>query len=582
MLGGIKDNQFSPFSQVKNVGKTITEKALGLNKTELRELTLGSLSVAGFGALMAQVSFIGLDKGAEYGRDLGRIFDQPRGIDTTGKVAGQARGIFKQAGRVIGGMVSSLFLPVGVLGVCIARLAQPTKANLPKKLNSSNLSSAPLSSSPASSIRQSVRINSILQSNLINASEEEIESDNGNESPSIKAMTNHGTPDEGEAPAIEGRDDEPSAEAQPTSTQTQTARSPLGPKHEYKSIAFSQERIRANETKVFIEKKDLSSNETIKKSYIISKELGQGSFGTAFELREIDEHGKEISLTKKKVLKVPHDYKADLEFAKGEITKGMAVGKEQMVHPETGAILAKVPGIMKRYKAQETHSGAAIATHYGKGDLEIPFGKEIPPPPIKEMFKAFGDLTFGLAHLHRNTDNKPGRIHRDIKGANILRREVTVEKNGIKTTVTEYGLADTDGATKYNELHKKMVSTPFYVGKRDQNQEQMIRAKGTEEEKIIFYQKGDIRALGITLREFITGKSAGLFCNVDNGSLNSPLSLNELIENSSYSDQEIQQLEGLCNLVNKMTEGNWRYRPSAEEVVQTLKELGIPVPEYSN
>lgn len=113
--------------------KNITEKLLGpARMREARGTGFNSLTNGEkVGVLLSDIGFVCADVSGDVGRYFGKA------IDTLAKTAGiagdkglHAQGILKQVGRVFGAAVSFYLLPLGVLGLCIAKVAQPAAVNI--------------------------------------------------------------------------------------------------------------------------------------------------------------------------------------------------------------------------------------------------------------------------------------------------------------------------------------------------------------------------------------------------------------------------------------------------------------------
>lgn len=119
--------------QPLDIGKNITEKMLGLDKTKLPERQTNILtSGEKVGALLSDIGFVGADAAGEVGRTMGKkIDDFAKEIGLGGENGIHAKGILKQAGRLFGAALSFYMLPLGILGLGIAKLAQPSKPSGP-------------------------------------------------------------------------------------------------------------------------------------------------------------------------------------------------------------------------------------------------------------------------------------------------------------------------------------------------------------------------------------------------------------------------------------------------------------------
>lgn len=318
----------------------------------------------------------------------------------------------------------------------------------------------------------------------------------------------------------------------------------------------------------------------IHRNYMLTGKLGEGGSGEAYEYtpitRNFDGSYRPDHTAKKKVIKKAFNSTQ----AQEDLHTGSQVLNEQMKDPITGQKLRIIPGLVKNMKYLDTTSHAGILTHYNMGDLFLDRHK--PPMGTKEMFNMAGQLCFGLRHLHTESKHKPARIHRDIKGKNIFHRR---NRQG----AIEYAIADVDGAHRKSNVNARTTYTSYYIEKKDYT---LMKRKGMSyRDHKQFNASLDIYGLGLTLRskasgmpieEFVTHAYSKSSDRWNIKKIDSEFSLASFPKKylNSLSPEETIQLQGLCNIINDMTAADWRDRPTADEVVNQLEQLGIPVPTY--
>jgi serine/threonine protein kinase len=319
-------------------------------------------------------------------------------------------------------------------------------------------------------------------------------------------------------------------------------------------------------------------------TYKRKKEIGSGTSGRVYLFVHQPAEGEELK--KPKAVKVA--YSGDPSHH--ELMRSLDILEEQYSHPDFPDLeVFHIPGLISKVKfiLVADNKIQAIQSLYEKGDITKSLGKLSP----EEMINATAQLLFGLNHLHRASDHKAGRIHRDIKPENIFQRENSAGR-------IEYALADLDDAHLVDDISPSYSYTQGYFSRRDEQIAQnevslwaQMKAKYagkkpqkyrsfSEEEKKRFNQAHDIFAMGLSLREFFTGRVPWQALRLASQLL-TPLTLDDLpIQKAKLSDEQIDQLKGICHLINQMTASNWRKRITAADALKTLEELGIALPEY--
>jgi hypothetical protein len=301
-------------------------------------------------------------------------------------------------------------------------------------------------------------------------------------------------------------------------------------------------------------------------------------------------------------------YKSELtempiKVNKESIAQGEAILKEQLKNPESGVHLKSIPGLMTPIKfiipfneknvdkKQKKFEGSALISCY---EGRLFYGKIM---KYKQIVDLCGQLLFGVAHLHKETNEKKGIAHRDINPQNILYRK----KNG----KMQYSLIDFDTAHYLNLLLNKTIKpnldiTKNYISKKDVyiwlNQKKLINKIGNQfgfgkeiilfkdlsiEKQKQFYKSHDVYSLGTSLKECLMGIPAMDFVN-EEGHIK-PLKMKHIhkVITNKLSDEKKITLDGICKIINSMTNSDWEQRCSAEEALRELGKLGIKTPHYS-
>lgn len=319
----------------------------------------------------------------------------------------------------------------------------------------------------------------------------------------------------------------------------------------------------------------------ITRDFQVNQQVGKGGFGTVVLLKPTPKWHDIILKQNDLVIKNPNDKDAIQELGKSK-----TILLEQHINPHTGKRLRHVPGVMTLVKfsvKEGIKEGSQLQTFFNKDNLTR-FGG-LPP---KELINATSQLIFGLNHLHTDTPYKPGRAHRDIKPKNIFCREIHGKK--------EYVMGDMDGAHLLNNLAPKVVSSEQFVSKNDlkmlENKpydslpadvQAQYKDKAeydllfpsydslSNDDKIKFNKSQDIYAMGLSLKEMLGGR--------DQETLKFENLPKKVIDRCSPAEKE--QLTVICDLVNKMIDSDWTQRCTANEALDTLKNLGIKIPKYS-
>lgn len=337
----------------------------------------------------------------------------------------------------------------------------------------------------------------------------------------------------------------------------------------------------------------------IKKNYTLDSKIGRGGSSLVYLFKCVQ--SSLGPLGKHKVVKRPiGSSQKKRELALNLIIKGNTVLHEQLKNPKTGETLKRIPGLITpikgivninknkeiKNKKELKFEGSALQSLYEKGNLQSRLGTL----SYNQLIDAIPQLLFGLAHLHTETEKKPGRAHRDIKPGNIFLRE----KNG----KIEYAIADLDGAHLLSSYPKDFPCTQFYFSRKDAlidinkynmtdefrvrlfNKKVTLLKDMNDAEKRQFSKAHDVYAMGMTLRELLTGIDISFFVD-DNGPIK-PLKPKQIskINLKKISLEQLSHLKGICNVINLMTHSDWKNRCSAQEALAAVENLGIKIPTY--
>jgi hypothetical protein len=367
----------------------------------------------------------------------------------------------------------------------------------------------------------------------------------------------------------------------------------LHKKHTYTNITVNDDQT-ITTTKI-----NNHTKEVITRTYDSTK-LAEGGFGIAFKLTPTDSQGKS------KVIKISHGTTPEQQaLAQKLLGAGDEILKEQLVHPETGKPLTHVPGLMKGYKSSDISEGALLTKYDGTITPIDDDDHDIELPSFRDSSQAFAQLAFGLHHLQQSGENKPGRMHGDIKPENVFYREVKNEKGEM---VKEFVLADMDGAKKlgfamgkgpvaFSMSHvcihdlKLLVPPKVLAGEAeklgiqpdmlDEIPAADVNAEDPQE-VAAFYKSIDVYALGITMAQYSLDLPYRFFTANESGELD-PVAFEEPVDAEGsplYTEEQVGQATEMVALMNQMMSADWRERPTTEQVLNRLSELGIPLPTY--
>ena len=199
--------------------------------------------------------------------------------------------------------------------------------------------------------------------------------------------------------------------------------------------------------------------------YIAIKEIGQGTFGKVYEVRDEQDPKEQI-----KAMKMIKKSNHNLERIQEEI---MILKK------------CKSPNVLKFHDVRQTTDNIYIITEFcEKGDLKKYIkNHEKQKLSEKEAIYIFQQLLCGFNELHklRKKGQIIGAIHRDIKPENILLDNNLVVK-----------ISDMGSAKICHVTHSVNIGTPYYMSP------EMIS-------KLPYNSKIDIWALGLVLYEMVVG-----------------------------------------------------------------------------
>lgn len=276
--------------------------------------------------------------------------------------------------------------------------------------------------------------------------------------------------------------------------------------------------------------------EEIKKVYTGGKNIGDGGFGEVYRIESTDGG-------KAKALKM--FYELDSSIAPDTIEKGKEITDKQFINPDTGEALRNIPGMLNLKYLDSSYGVSRLCT----GDMDsVAEGK---PRSFAFACGYISQTAFAVNHLHVQSQHKPGLVHWDIKPCNILYQE-----DGDNS---KFYIIDFDGAHAIDDMNDSTINGPMNY--KD------WKAPPSEKRNSAI----DVRALAFAWESHFSGNKF-IMGNIEMKDVK--LDLSEL------NSEEKIQLQGILDLINHMKIEDYTKRPTMEECVTALKELGLELPTY--
>lgn len=293
----------------------------------------------------------------------------------------------------------------------------------------------------------------------------------------------------------------------------------------------------------------------VEKIYHLDKKVGEGGYGTAFELIPIDNHGKH------KVLKVTHE--EEILKACPKLHKSKEIIDKQFVNPITGTAQNVIPGVLNYKHIDATATKGLAVSKFCSGDMLSILPME---HPFNFYCKYIAETAFAINHLHTESAFKPGLVHRDIKPENILYQEDGESPH--------FFVIDYDGADETNALGRRLTYTKRYLGMQDRD------AWKKDSKNIALNMAMDVRLLGLSWAEVLTKHWFTHDDNLPAFTLTMDFLTDAIFTGRKWTQAEKNSLNKICDLIVKMTNPDWSLRPKMKECLEDLASFGLEIPQY--
>ncbi len=284
-----------------------------------------------------------------------------------------------------------------------------------------------------------------------------------------------------------------------------------------------------------------------KKNYIghyhLEEKNGSGGMGDIYKVRDLHKNSASPSCALK-LLREEY-YKDDKYKAR---FKSEAAIIDQLNHPNIVKVMERGEYQGTLYIAMELLQGETLADL-----LENRTGSHVPLPGAVSMMR---QMAAALVEIH-----KRGIIHRDLKPENIM--VVSSEQEEPLIKILDFGLARTRNLTRLTRTGV-IMGTIFYVAP-----EQLARSS--------VVPAGDIYSLGVIFYQVLAGEKP--FCG------DTAFHVARRILKEDPPDLEAVRPglpAGLTALVKQMMDKQPGQRPTAEEVLHALKDLGASISAYTH
>ncbi|CRX38190.1 protein kinase domain-containing protein [Estrella lausannensis] len=271
---------------------------------------------------------------------------------------------------------------------------------------------------------------------------------------------------------------------------------------------------------------------------------------------------KSQSHNTKKAVKILHD--AESSSNESEL-------KSLYINPITGKEVKSIPGLQPQAKITAEEGTVKVFTLFESDITNLE--REI---SYNDLMKGVADLAFGLAHMHRDMgDAKPAFVHRDMKPENIL--------FGKSKGQLQFCICDFDSAHLADgEVHSNVLDSPKYLTEDEKLIKQLLEKGDTQPLTMHakahindFYRSLDVRNMGLVFITLIAGRSPE--------SIEEEITLDDVAPNIKMdANADEVKLQQLCELVSQMTEPWWDKRPSMEQVLERMQQIGIELPDYQH
>lgn len=281
--------------------------------------------------------------------------------------------------------------------------------------------------------------------------------------------------------------------------------------------------------------------------YTVSQSLGKGGSGEVNLLKPFREVGKS------KAIKIAHADANDFEEA-------YAKHRALLTDPSTNKII-KVPGLLKAPKVLiELDGRKAIIMSLGEGQ---PRGCRL--PDVAALQTQITNLVTGMDYMH----NQKNFAHRDLKSDNL------VMKNGNWEIIDFNSMLDLNGTN-----NDSFVGTAAYTCFND-----IAQMPQSKEELEAWYKARDVFALGIALKEILISDkiindhkvNAKIAESCGRAGLQHLKNMSKediiLFDTKTLQPAEEDKLGKIIDLLNKMTDNDYKQRPTFSQAKQTLDNL---------